>query len=155
MSLASHTKIEKQPTEPKHHIKEPNDVYSVFEKSLERYFKEVKENAAGYLQAVSDLQQEILEMRKKNIEMALDIQKNLSEQAGVTSSLPENLSDLANVITEHNVKTWQLQNGLILASLEALSRNIQAFNSNAKVFADVNGKLVDSWIPLFKQKNNE
>lgn len=155
MSLTSQTKSEKQTTEPKQQIKEPNDVYSVLEKSLDRYFKEVKENAASYFQAVSDLQQEIITMRKKNIGMISDVQKNLSEKAGVTSNLPENLSELANVITEHNIKAWQLQNGLVLASLEALSRNIQAFNNNAKMFADVNSKLVDSWIPIFKQKNNE
>lgn len=44
------------------------DIYSLFQEILQTYFKEIRENASRYLQAVSDVQEEIIEARRKNKE---------------------------------------------------------------------------------------
>jgi len=56
-----------------------NDIYFVVQQSFDKYFKMIKENASTYLQSVSDLQLEIIELRKKNVESAISFQKNYGQ----------------------------------------------------------------------------
>jgi hypothetical protein len=45
----------------------------------------------------------------------------------------------------------------MIKSLEALSKNIQAFNENSDAFAGMNKKLIESWSSIIKErtKNKE
>lgn len=131
--------------------KEAQDVYSVFEDSLERYFKEVKANAASYLQAVSDLQENIIELRKNNADSAISLQKAAYEKLDSNINVPSATLDMAKTIAEQTTKSWNLQNQMMLASLDTLSKNIQAFNTNAKTFEEINKKIIDSWASIIKQ----
>jgi len=132
-----------------------DDVYSVYEESLAKYFSEVKENAANYLQAVSDLQQEIIESRKKNTEHAIYLQKAAADKLGVNSNIPDNTFDLARSFAEQATKSWNLQNQMVLTSLDTLSKNIEAFNKNSKSFEEINKKLIDSWASTIKQYSKD
>ncbi len=132
-----------------------NDIYSVFQQSLDKYFKKIKENVSTYLQAVSDLQLEIIESRKKNVESAISLQKTMVDKLGVDTKVPETSLNIATDFAEQTTKTWNFQNQLMLTSLEALSKNIQAFNDNSKTFAELNGKLIDSWASIIKKKSQD
>lgn len=127
------------------------DVYSVYESSLAKYFSEVKENAANYLQAVSDLQQEIIESRKKNLDHAINLQKTAAQKLGTNSEIPQTTLDLAKSFAEQAVNSWNLQNQMVLTSLNTLSKNIEAFNRNSKSFEEINKELIDSWASIIKQ----
>ncbi|MFQ5572829.1 MAG: hypothetical protein ACE5EJ_01110 [Nitrosopumilaceae archaeon] len=132
-----------------------NDIYSVFQQSLDKYFKEIKENASTYLQSVSDLQQEIIESRKKNVESAISLQKAMADKLRVDTKVPENSLNIATAFAEQTTKAWNFQNQLMLTSLEILSKNIQAFNDNSKTFSELNGKLISSWASIIKKKSQE
>jgi len=146
-----------QPTpEPKtQDAKAENDIYSVFQQSLDKYFKEIKENASTYLQSVSDLQLEIIESRKKNAESAISLQKTMADKLGVDTKISETSLNIATSFAEQTTKAWNFQNQLMLTSLETLSKNIQAFNDNSKTFAELNGKLIDSWASIIKKKSQD
>ncbi len=132
------------------------DVYAAFENSLSRYLNEVKANAASYLQSVSDLQQEIIESRKKNVEHALLLQQTVSEQLGIN---PDSSSDatmeIAKSFADQTTMSWNLQNQLVLKSLEILSKNIEAFNKNSVSFEKINKNLIDYWASIIKQTSRE
>ena len=165
-TTAQHSKVDPTPQKPKSKV-EPtpqpkaqdaetvNDIYSVFQQSLDKYFKEIKENASTYLQSVSDLQQEIIESRKKNVESAISLQKTMADKLGVDTKVPEESLNIATAFAEQTTKAWNFQNQLMLTSLETLSKNIQAFNDNSKTFAEVNGKLIDSWASIIKKKSQD
>jgi len=165
-TTAQHPKVDPTPQKPKSKV-EPtpqpkaqdaetaNDIYSVFQQSLDKYFKEIKENASTYLQSVSDLQQEIIESRKKNVESAISLQKTMADKLGVDTKVPEESLNIATAFAEQTTKAWNFQNQLMLTSLETLSKNIQAFNDNSKTFAEVNGKLIDSWASIIKKKSQD
>ncbi len=130
-----------------------NDIYSVFQQSFDKYFKMIKENASTYLQSVSDLQLEIIELRKKNVESAISLQKTMADKLGVNTKVPETFLNIATDFAEQTTNAWNFQNQLMLTSLEMLSKNIQAFNGNSKTFAELNDKLLDSWASIIKKKS--
>ena len=149
------SKVEPTPQPRAQDTETANDIYSVFQQSLDKYFKEVKENASTYLQSVSDLQLEIIESRKKNVESAISLQKTMADKLGVDTKVPEESLNIATAFAEQTTKAWNFQNQLMLTSLETLSKNIQAFNDNSKTFAEVNGKLIDSWASIIKKKSQD
>ncbi|MGD2107681.1 MAG: hypothetical protein PVH93_08770 [Nitrosopumilaceae archaeon] len=128
------------------------DVYSAFQDSLERYFSEIKKNTSNYLQSVSDLQEEIIDSRKKNAERAIELQKVAYEKMGGNSNVPSAVMDLATTIAGTTVTSWTMQNKLVLESLDTLSRNIEAFNKNSTSFDEINKRLINYWASIIKQE---
>ena len=165
-TTAQHPKVDPTPQKPKSKVepipqpkaqdaKDANDIYFVFQQSLDKYFKEIKENASTYLQSVSDLQQEIIESRKKNVESAISLQKTMADKLRIDTKVTDESLNIATAFAEQTTKAWNFQNQLMLTSLETLSKNIQAFNDNSKTFAEVNGKLIDSWASIIKKKSQD
>ena len=146
-----------QPTpEPKaQDTEDAKDIYSVFQQSVDKYFKKIKENTSTYLQSVSDLQLEIIESRKKNVESVISFQKTMTDKLGVDTKVPETSLNIATDFAEQTTKAWNFQNQLMLTSLEMFSKNIQAFNDNSKTFAELNGKLLNSWALIIKKKSQD
>ena len=147
MSVVTSEKIEQIPSK-----ETPTDVYSVFEDSLTKYCNEVRADAASYLQAVSDLQVEIIELRKKNADSAISLQKTAFEKLGVNTTIPDATFNLAKFYGEQTTKSWELQNQLILKSIDTLSKNIQAFNKNSKTIEEFNKQLIGFWVSTSKKQ---
>jgi len=154
-SIPQKPKVESIPQPESQSAEYTNDIYSVCQQSIDKYFKEAKSNAATYLQSVSDLQQEIVESRKNNVESAISLQKTMADKLGINTKIPDESLDIARNFAEQTTKAWNIQNQLVLTSLETLSKNIQAFNDNSQTFAEMNGKLIDFWASIIKQKNQE
>ena len=131
-----------------------DDIYSVMEQSVDRYFKEVKASTASYLQAVTDLQEGIIDLRRKNVESVVMLQKTMSEKLG-TPQVAETTLNLANIFSEQSSKMFDLQNHLMIASIESFSKNIKAFNDNTKSFDENSHKLLASWASVIKEKSKE
>ena len=154
-----------KPNIPKHTTPKPNipkqdtskpkdDIYTVFEQSVDMYYKEVKANTATYLQAVTDLQEEIVNMRRKNIESVITLQKEMTAKLG-TQKVTETTLELANLFSEQNTKALNFQNQIMVASLESFAKNIKAFNNNTKTFDENNHKLLTSWATVIKEKSKQ
>jgi len=131
------------------------DVYSVFENSISTYFNEVKANTASYLQAVTNLQEEIIELRKHSADSAIELQKGISEKFETDTNLPDSSLGIIKTIAEQNSQAWNMQNKIILNSLDVLAKNIQAFNSNCKTFDNISKGIIDSWASTIKQAAKE
>lgn len=131
------------------------DIYAIFQNNLNRYFTEVKGNTADYLQAITDLQQEIIEARKKNADNAIQLQKILSEKLGVNSNNYIGAIELTKSLGEQMNQSWDLQNQLMLKSLDTLSKNIEAFNKNSAVFETISKNIINSWASIIKQTVKE
>ncbi len=154
-SIPQKPKVESTPQPESQSAKYTNEIYSVFQQSIDKYFKEVRSNAATYLQSVSNLQQEIVELRKNNVESAISLQKTIADNLGTDTKIPDESLDIAKNFAEQTTKAWNIQNQLMLTSLETLSKNIQAFNDNSQTFAETNSKLIDFWTSIIKQKSRE
>ncbi len=79
----------------------------------------------------------------------------MADKLGINTKIPDESLDIARNFAEQTTKAWNIQNQLVLTSLETLSKNIQAFNDNSQTFAEMNGKLIDFWASIIKQKSRE
>jgi len=131
------------------------DVYSVFENSISTYFNEIKANTASYLQAVTNLQEEIIELRKHNADSAIELQKGISEMFKTDTDLPDFTFGITKTIAEQNLQAWNMLNKMNLNSLDFLAKNIHAFNSNCKTFDNISKGIIDSWASTIKQAAKE
>ncbi len=145
----SKVKIESQKG-PK--IPTENKTFEVFQQSIDKYFKNVSANTASYLQSVSDLQLEIIESRKKNAKSVMLLQNYLTRKTNSDVKLPDESLQIVSDFTEQTNKAWNFQNQLMIKSLEALSKNIQAFNENSDAFAGMNKELIESWASIIKER---
>lgn len=128
------------------------DIYSLFQESLKKYFSEVRANAASYLQATSDLQEEIIEARRKNAKHVISLQEATSKKIGGNDNISQDIIDLAKAYAGQATQTINLQNNLILTSLETISKNIEAFNKNSAIFDEINKNLIDYWASIIKKE---
>jgi len=127
------------------------DVYSVFEKSISTYFNEVKAGTVSYLQAVTNLQEQIIELSKHNVKSAIELQKGISDKFETDTDLPDSTPEIAKTTTEQYLQAWNMQNKMILNSLDVLAKIIQTFNSNCKTFDNISKGIIDWWASTIKQ----
>lgn len=127
----------------------------IFNQSIKKYFKNVSVNTASYLQSVSDLQQEIINSRKKNAESFILLQKIIAEKTKANTKISDESLKVVNDFAKQTNQTWNLQNQLMLKSIDALSKNIQAFNENADTQLEMNKKLIESWASIIKEKKKQ
>jgi len=145
----------KPDVKPKVKVETPNDLYAILQKSIDEYFSQIKINAMSYLQAISDLQEEIIQFRKNNANTMVTMHKNITKDFDFNSELPPSISRMADTLVAQGREMWSFQNKLLLTSIEEMSKNIQAFNDNAKTFSDIHQQILSSWASMLKQKHQE
>jgi len=126
------------------------DIFSVYKQSIDKYFSEMKAITADYLQSITNLQEELIESRKKNIDSAIAIQKTFATNWGVNFNPPAQAVQMINSLSEQIQKGVELENKMLITSINTLEKNIGSYNENAKTFADLNTKILDSWASAIK-----
>ena len=126
------------------------DIFSVYKESVDKYFSEMKATTADYLQSITNLQEELIESRKKNIDSAIAIQKTFATNLGFNFEPPAQAVQMINNLSEQIQKGVELENKMLLTSINTLEKNIGSYNENAKTFSDMNTKILDSWASALK-----
>ncbi len=130
--------------------KNSDDIFSVYKQSVEKYFSETKAITADYLQSITNLQEELIESRKKNIDSAITIQKTFATNFGVNFNPSPQALQMINSLSEQIQKGVELESKMLMTSIITLEKNISTYNENAKTFADLNTKILDSWASAIK-----
>ena len=126
------------------------DIFSVYKESVDKYFSEMKATTADYLQSITNLQEELIESRKKNIDSAIAIQKTFATNLGFNFEPPAQAVQMINNLSEQIQKGIELENKMLMTSINTLEKNIASYNENAKTFSDMNTKILDSWASALK-----
>ena len=129
-------------------VQESNDIYDACKENVERYFSEVKKTTASYLQSIADLQLEIIRSWKNTIDSAIELQEKFTEKSGLNLNLSEATVKVVDNLSKEVNRAQQLQNEMLLASLEAMRENIKTFNDNVSSFTELRGKVMESFIPF-------
>ncbi len=135
------------PTVPVHPTKittKKQDVFTVYNQSIERYFNLAKKTTSIYLQSVTDLQEKIIETWKKSMDSAISLQQKFVQESKMKVEVPDTTIKIINEISEQANKAQELENKMLLASIEAIRVNIKSFNNNVISFTEVNRKLAES-----------
>ncbi len=126
------------------------DIFSVYKESVDKYFSEMKATTADYLQSITNLQEELIESRKKNIDSAIAIQQTFATNLGFNFEPPAQAVQMINNLSEQIQKGVELENKMLMTSINTLEKNIGSYNENAKTFSDMNTKILDSWASALK-----
>ena len=55
---------------------------------------------------------------------------------------------------EQVVKSFDVQNKMAIAAVDAARQNVKTFTNNAKAFGDMNNNVMQSWISTFTPTRN-
>ncbi|MDG7054712.1 MAG: hypothetical protein JRZ95_05370 [Nitrososphaerota archaeon] len=120
------------------------DLFTVYNQSIEKYFTVAKKTTATYLQSVTDLQEQIIDSWKKSVDSAITLQQEFAHKSKMNVKVPDQTIKVINEMAEQTNKSKELQNKMLFASISAIMENIKAFNDNVKTFSQMNKKLVES-----------
>jgi len=120
------------------------DIFAVYNQSIEKYFTVAKKTTATYLQSVTDLQEKIIDSWKKSVDSAIKLQQEFAHESKMNVEVPDHTIKVINDMAEQTNKSKELQNKMLLASISAIRENIKAFNDNVKTFSEINKKLAES-----------
>jgi hypothetical protein len=134
---------------------ESNNIYETCKENVERYFGEIKKTTANYLQSVTDLQQEIIRSWKNTIDSAIVLQEKFTKKSGSNTSLFEATIKMVADLSKEVNRAQQLQNEMVLSSLDAMRNYIKTFNENVNTFTELRGKVLNSFIPFIPQVDPE
>ncbi len=124
------------------------DINSIHIQNSERYFEEAKESTASYLQTVKGLQQEIIESCNGNTDLLIMIQQEFAKNSQMNGNGSDNAIKLGNNIAELTNKAPELQNQILLPSIEHVSKG-------EKIVADIKSKKNTNSITNKKSSNQK
>ena len=134
--------------------KNPKDVFSAYQENVDRLFNGIKQSVPQYHQSITNVQQEYLQAYENMVDSSITLQKEYVKKTGIAADVPEATLKVIHDTTEEFVKAASIHNQIALATIDVTQQNIKTFNDNAKSFADLNRKILQSWISVFTTKNN-
>jgi len=63
--------------------------------------------------------------------------------------------DFTKTIGKQNSQVWSMQHKMFLTWLDVMTKNIVAYNSTCKTFANISKGIIDSWASTMKQNCNQ
>ena len=126
-----------------------NDVFATVEETVEKQVKTVEKSFPNYQTSVTSLQQEYTEAFQNIVDSTIALQREFANKTGINTALPEATESAVNKTNEQISKVQDVQNKVVLATIDATRQNIKTFNENAKAFADLNKSVMQSWITAF------
>jgi hypothetical protein len=132
----------------------PKDVFSVYQKNVDKFFTSIKQSVPQYHQSITNVQQEYLQAYENIVDSSFTMQKEFARNSGIAANIPEATLKVIRDTTDEFVKATSMQNQIALATIDATQQNIKTFNDNAKSFADLNKNVLQSWISAFTAHNN-
>ena len=128
---------------------EKNDVFSTVEQTVDKQIKSTERVFPNYQTSVTSLQQEYTEAFENIVESSIALQREFANKTGINTALPEATETAVRKTNEQISKVQDVQNKVVLATIDATRQNIKTFNENAKAFADLNKSVMHSWITAF------
>ena len=114
------------------------DVFSTWKQTSDKYFDAVEKAIPSYHQSVTSLQQEYIQACDDAIESTIEFQRKFATKAGINTKVPEATLKAVRETNEQVIKSFDVQNKMALATVDAARQNVKTFTNNAKAFGDLN-----------------
>jgi len=132
----------------------PKDAFSAYQENTDKLFNGIKQSVPQYHQSITNVQQEYLQAYENVVGSTIALQKEYVKKLGMATNIPETTLKAIHDTTEEFVKAVSIQNQVVLTTIDATQQNIKTFNDNAKLFADLNRNILQSWLSVFNTKTN-
>jgi hypothetical protein len=84
--------------------------------------------------------------------LVIGLQKEFATKIGIKSDLSDTVRKIFHESSEKMNRTFDVQNKISLASMDATNQNIKTWNENSGAFAKINKSMVDFLIPTVNPK---
>ena len=130
------------------------DVFSTWKQPSDKYMDAVEKVIPSYHQSVTSLQQEYIQACENAIDSTIEFQRKFANKIGVNTNVPEATLKAVRDTNEQVVKSFDVQNKMAIAAVDAARQNVKTFTNNAKAFGDLNNNVMQSWISTFTPTRN-
>ena len=140
-------------TDPKTTIKEiPNDNFTIVEQISKKYFLEIEHSVSHLQQTLFDLQNACYNTWENTVNANLLLQREFATTAGFNFVMPDTAQEIIASVSEEIVKYRSVWNKIVIATIESGTANVKTWNDNANMFADLNQKIMQSWLSALTPK---
>ena len=154
MSNQNNVKSGNHNTQGNHENTSSKDVFSSWKQTSDKYFDAVEKSIPSYHQSVTSLQQEYLQACDDAIESTIEFQRKFANKAGINTKVPEATLKAVHETNEQVIKSFDVQNKMALAAVDAARQNVKTFTNNAKAFGELNNNVMQSWVSAFTPTRN-
>ena len=131
-----------------------NNDFELFEKINQEYFLEIEQNVPHIQQTLFDLQNEYYKLWKNYMTSQLSLQKKLFNKFGFNHSFPNAAKDIIKNMSDETIKFRSILHKTTIANIEQSKNYAKTLNDNSNTFVDLNRKIMENWISMFKTNQN-
>ena len=131
-----------------------NDVFATVEDTAQEQVKSAEKSFPNYQTSVTSLQQEYTEAFQNIIDSTIALQREYANKTGINTNVPEATLKAVRDTNEQVVKSFDVQNKMAIAAVDAARQNVKTFTNNAKAFGEMNNNVMQSWISTFTPTRN-
>lgn len=119
------------------------DFYGMWRKYTDSMFTYVEKAIPQYHQSFTNLAQEYIESWKNISCSAIDIQKNIAAKKGLSPNMSDATLKIAQNIEDESKKIVDVQNKVVIASIDAAKHTLNTINANSNEFTALNRNIID------------
>lgn len=129
-----------------------NSVYDSVKDNLLRTVDEMAKAQPQYYQSISNLQLDYIQTAKNIIQTTVSVQKQLvGNNWSIPSSGPiaEQLVNQSNQIADSTIRAVDVNNQLLINSLDTLRENLKVCNRTIDTVTEFNNNIMKAWNSFF------
>lgn len=138
--------MSKPTSETKESKMDSKDIYSIYNRNMDRFFDEVEKSIPQYHQSITNLQNAYITAWKNVVESTFSIQRELATKVGTNTNVSPSMAKIVNDVSEEMFNAQSVQNKAVLATIEATQQSINTFYENTKSFNWLNQDALQNWI---------
>ena len=144
-----------QTTKPEIRSEPTQDFFAVYKQNVEKYFENLENSIPKYYQTLTELQQEYIHAWENIFKASVSVQKEFVSKTGLNIGQSTAASKIVSDTTEAAIKARTVRDKIILTSIDTAKDNVREWNKRSQEFADLNRKIVQSWISPFTTRQNQ
>ena len=120
------------------------DIYSEWKDGLDHFYSTIEKSIPQFHQAATNLVQEYVKAWNDVSSSIIDIQREFVTKTRIKPNLPETSISMIHDSAEKINRSFDVQNKISIASINAVQQNIKTWNENSKSFININRNMMDS-----------
>ena len=125
------------------------DNFQLMDKITTQNFLEIEHKIPHFQQILFDLQNEYYKIWKNSINSNLQLFKECMSKSGFDYSLPSSMTSIVSDVHDEATKYRDVCNKIGVSVIESSKKNAKTWNDNAKIFDEMNKKIMKFWMPSF------
>ncbi|MHA7733825.1 hypothetical protein [Nitrosopumilus sp. S6] len=134
--------------------KSQNTDFDLFERINKKYFLELEQNVPHIQQTLFDLQNEYYKLWKNYVTSQLSLQKEFMNKSGFDYLFSDATKDIIENMSDETIKFRSILHKMTVTNIEQGKNYAKTMNDNSKTFVDLNRKILQNWISMFKTYQN-